>query len=394
MPNSTTDKPRGTANPLALEWARKQAVYEPEEIEAQLKYPAGTIEGWEKGVSYPDIDTLRQLSHIYNIPFSYFFLEEFPAEPEIDVYRLGSLGTLTELSRDTKLALREFKRLSYIAKMLQEILGDTTSPKIIKASTDENPERLARKHAQILGVTPENRKKCVSKENAYLMYRNAIEKLNIFVISQSMPSTECRGAALREESLATAILINQSDPPTARSFTLFHEYCHLLQSENNEFLSCDHFPGPDESFSNSFASSILLPEDEFVDVLKQKKLFGYQQTWSDSKLKELSDEFFVSKDVVAIRLESLSLADPGFYRMKREHWDRIYGERPAFGRGGGKTKKVYAQYKLGNNLFNLTLNAVKRGAIHPLYAAIYIGSVRGGKRPWVIKEGDVRSWTA
>ena len=39
-------------------------------------------------------------------------------------------------------------------------------------------------------------------------------------------------------------------------------------------MVCDQFPGDTESFSNRFAASVLVPEDEFLEILKDKKRAG------------------------------------------------------------------------------------------------------------------------
>lgn len=219
-----------------------------------------------------------------------------------------------------------------------------------------------------------------------------MEALGVFVFSLPMSPLECRGAAISQESYATAILVNQIESPTARSFTLFHEYCHLMLSTDTQLVMCDHFPGDTESFSNRFASSILLPEDEFIEILKHNGLYRYQDWWTEETLSELAGAFFVSRDVIAIWLENLQLAPAGFYKNKRERWDRHFLAGGGFGQGG-KGKKIYTQEKLGPGLFNLTLQAVRTGILHPVNAALCIGEVRGGERPWLIKIKDIESWT-
>lgn len=392
MANSSTAASLESANPLVLEWAREQAAYKLDEVERLLQVSPGTVRAWERGLAYPDIKVLRELSRLYDVPFSYFFLEVPPEEPQIRDYRGVPEDRRKKLSRETQLALREFRRLSGLARALQEVTGKVVPPEIGRAYPHENPEDVARREGERLGITQDLRKRLVTKEDAYQTWRRLMEGLGIFVFSLSMPSSECRGAAISEESYATAILVKQNDPPTARSFTLFHEYCHLLLATDSQFVMCDHFPGDTESFSNRFASSILLPHDEFVKVLNDKGLYQYRDWWIDATLSELAGAFFVSKDVIAIRLENLELAPSGFYRNKRERWDRLFQKKGGFG-PGGKGKKTYAQEKLGPSLLGLTLEAVQTGALHPVHAALCIGEVRTGKRPWRIKVRDIESWT-
>ena len=390
MANSIADAPSKWANPLVLEWARQQAAYEREEVETELKIPPGVIQAWEKGLEHPDIETLRQLSHLYDVPFSYFSLKVPPKESSLRDYRGVPEERRTKLSRDTKLALREFRRLYRLARTLPEITGMPISVEVGRAYSDEDPKQIAERELKRLGVTRGLRQTWSSKEEAYHTWRKAIEALGVFVFSLRMPSSECRGAAIIGEK-TYAILVNQNDAPAARSFTLIHEYCHLLLSDSRDLMVCDQFPGDTESFSNRFAASILVPENEFLEILGDKKLDRYQHWWSDVVLLDLTGDFCVSRDVIAIRLENLGLAPSGFYRQKREHWDRVSRKKGGFG-GGGKSKKQYAEEKLGSRLFGLTVSAVQVGTLHPVDASLYIGEVRGGKRPWTIKVKDIKLW--
>jgi Zn-dependent peptidase ImmA (M78 family) len=390
MANSMADAPSQWANPLILEWARQQAAYEPEEVEIELKIPPGAIQAWEKGLEYPDIEMLRQLSHLYDVPFSYLFLKVPPKESPLRDYRGVPEEKRTELGRDTKLALREFRRLHRLARTLQEITGMPISLEMGKAYPGLDPEEVAERELKTLGVTPDVRETWWSKEEAYHAWRKAIEALGLFVFSLRMPSSECRGAAILGEK-TYAILVNQNDAPAARSFTLLHEYYHLLLGTNKELMVCDQFPGDTETLANRFAALVLLPEDEFLGILKEKKLDRYRDWWPDDVLSELGGYFRVSRDVIAVRLENLEFAPPGFYRQKRERWDKAFRGRGGFARGG-RGKKAYAEEKLGTRLFGLTLNAVQTGILRPIDAALYIGNVRTGKRPWTIKARDVESW--
>ena len=72
MANSVIGVPSKWADPLVLRWAREQAAYEPEQVERELKISPGTLRAWEEGLGHPDIEMLRLLSRLYDVPFSYF----------------------------------------------------------------------------------------------------------------------------------------------------------------------------------------------------------------------------------------------------------------------------------------------------------------------------------
>ena len=80
-----------------------------------------------------------------------------------------------------------------------------------------------------------------------------------------------------------------------------------------------------------------------------------------------------------------------FHRQKRERWDKAFKGWGGFG-PGGKSKRAYAEEKLGSHFFSLTLNAVRAGILPPIDAALYVGQVRAGKRPWTVKANDIEIW--
>lgn len=390
MSSSSTVTHEQWATPSVLRWARQQAALELEEAAKSLNISVETLQAWEEGVEHPNSSYLRQLSITYDCPFAYFFLKALPEELPLTDYRGTPKERRLKLSRETRLSLREFRRLTRLARMLEEITGVSLALEIGKAYKNEDPEIVAEREAKRLGVTKAIREAWLNKESAYHTWREAIEALGVFVFSLRMPVLECRGAAIREEPYTIAILVNQNDAPTARSFTLLHEYGHLLLKSNRELMLCDQFPSDTESFANRFASSVLVPKDEFLKILQDKKLDRYQDWWPDTALVDLADVFCVSRDVIAIRLENLELAPSGFYTDKRKQWDRPF--KPG-GFGRARKKKVYAQEKFGSRLFNLTLEAVQTGIIHPADAALYIGKVGGSKdRPWFVKLKDVEKW--
>jgi Zn-dependent peptidase ImmA (M78 family)/DNA-binding XRE family transcriptional regulator len=374
-----------------LQWAREQAAYEPEEAAESLNVSPEVIRAWEEGLEHPDIKTIQRLSLLYDLPFSYFFLESPQAEIPLRDYRGVPAERRARLSRETKLALREFRRLLRVAQNLQEITGSPILLEMGEVYPNEDPEQVAKREATKFGITRELRETWSSKEEAYHTWRRAIEALGIFVFSLRMPSLECRGAAIRATANAMGILVNQNDAPAARSFTLLHEYYHLMVKSDRELAVCDQFPGDDETSANRFAASVLLPEDEFSELLKEKKLDSYRTKWADATLSDLAGPFAVSRDVIAIRLEHLGFAPAGLYRQKRQHWDEIFRAGGGFGRRG-KGKRELSREKLGDRFLDLALLAVGKGILHPIDAALYMGEVRGGKTPWVIRAKDIEGW--
>lgn len=160
---------------------------------------------------------------------------------------------------------------------------------------------------------------------------------------------------------------------TGRSFTLLHEWAHLLIKHPG--LVCD-FRGQAkaasiERFANQFAAEILVPKKEFEIYLKQRDLFTKRSRWGDSTIDRIRNDFKVSRDVIAILLEEMDLAPGGFYLDKRASWDL---RKPFFrgipgARGKGRTKAARRLLEIGRPTANLMSVAYEKGAISKLALA-------------------------
>ena len=110
------------------------------------------------------------------------------------------------------------------------------------------------------------------------------------------------------------LLVNQSDPPFRKRFSIAHElghhFLHLLKDgefvdgEANLFRQPKGDPAgwtPEQSReyqANMFAASLLMPEEQVREVWEE-----------DSSLKVIARRFNVSEQAMGIRLDQLGLLD-------------------------------------------------------------------------------------
>lgn len=392
MDDSDIDKTSGNVNAKVLEWARKEAAYPTTEVARILEVPESIVVDWEQGSQQPNFNILRQLSLIYDTPFSYFFLSKLPQIISISDYRGKPQETKRQLSRDTKLVLREFRRLHRFSRILRNLVTTENTAPLNFISGNENMEELASRERRKLGITSNDKKQWRNKQYAWQQWRSAIENLGISVFSLRMSPLECHGAVISEKPYS--ILVNRGDAPAAKGFTLLHEYYHLLLNSEDSLYLCDSFPSKTESKPNQFASLVLVSNQEFLEGLKEKDVHGYREFWPNSILDDLSKILLVSRDVVAIRLEQLGYAPEGFYAKRRLNWESSYRDTAGFGLGG-KTKMGHAREKIGDSTLNLIRNAIRSGAISTSDAASFLGEVRGSRTgaPWKITINDIEKWT-
>ena len=351
-------------NPEVLKWARERIGLSPEEVEehskklkrAYVPIRAEELIQWEYGKAEPELEHLETLSEVYVCPVGYFFLSEPPLERLPLSFRglaEGKENRLKPLSRQT---LRRFLELAEWTAYIIDELGVEWEAKIPlerELKRSEEIDRLVQQERERLGFAPSIRNQWRDTNEAFLWWRKKIESRGIFCFEMKLEPGDIRGASIWLNSRLPFILVNHQDieAATGRTFTLLHEYAHLLIQR--EGLVCDfrgHRPGENpEPFANRFAARMLLSYEELKARLHSIKKCERKQNWSDTELDEIREPFFVSRDVVAIALEEIELAPKGFYQKKREQWE----SRKPWGRGGrGRrpTNNERALHKIGYSL--------------------------------------------
>jgi len=265
MDNRDDIELQGSVNAKVLEWAREQSAYLPKEVANMINVSESTIFEWEEGIKQPEFGALRSLSRIYDTPFSYFFLSQLPQVIPLRDYRGTPKEMRRTISAETRLALREFRRLHRFSRILRNLTEGESKQALDFVSGSEDIEEIASRERKKLGITTSSKENWRSKQFAWQMWRRAIEGLGISAFSLRMPTLECHGAAISEKPYS--ILVNRNDAPAAKSFTLLHEYYHLLLRSGDTLFLCDSFPSNTESNPNQFASLVMVSNEEFLDGL-------------------------------------------------------------------------------------------------------------------------------
>ena len=287
------------------------------------------LSSWERGEAQPELRHLEALAQIYFCPVGWFFLPSLPPETgKLDYRGVASVEAIGGTGRQ---ALSRFTELAEWAEWVAIQTGQLRTPSIGHASLEDNIGHLVSIERRRLGFQPSIRQSWHEKEDAFSWWRRQIESLGVFCFVLRLPTSEVRGASLWGESGAAFILVNSEDAEaaTGRTFSLLHEYAHLILRET---YVCD-FRGSGygtrvESFTNRFAARMLLGREELIASLEEAGGATFRQQWGDAYLDRIRSPFQVSRDVISIYLEELGLAPEGFYVSKRASW----ANRRGFGR--------------------------------------------------------------
>ncbi|MBI2853028.1 MAG: ImmA/IrrE family metallo-endopeptidase [Chloroflexi bacterium] len=310
--------PKDWANPAMLEWARASMGLNREDVEALAGIAAERIRAWEHAQEAPALSDLQGLAEIYDCPVGFLFLDSPPKERMLLDFRGLTADKIDSMSYETRVHLSEFLRLTDYLASLMEDLSLTHRVDIDAVGVDDPVETVAAREREKFGFTSEIRQRWATANEAFEFWRQAIESRGVFVFSLKLKASEVRGTSRWEAPHVPAILVNRADVElaTGRTFTLLHEWAHLLIKRAG--WACD-FRGQAkgavaERFANQFAAETLVPKIEFEAYLKNRNLNEKRARWGDVLLDGIRREFKVSRDVIAISLEERGFAPRGFYQ--------------------------------------------------------------------------------
>lgn len=363
--------PNNWANPEVLKWARNRMGLSPKQVESLAGIAIDRIAEWEDAKAAPSLSELEILAEIYDCPVGYFFLDSPPEEKQTLDFRGLAAEKVDALSYETHMHLNEFLGLTDYLSTLVKDLELPHEVKIDIVDLEDNVESIAKRESKRFGFNPDVRERWVTANDAFDFWREAIESRGVFVLALKLKAGEVRGASRWDSPHTPAILVNSADTEaaTGRTFTLLHEWAHLLTKHPGSV--CDFRGQPRaadiERFANQFAAEVLVPKKELETYLRQKGLFIKRSRWGDSTIDGIRHFFKVSRDVVAILLEEMELVPRGFYHSKRAVWDlRKPFFRSRLGTQRSRTRAALRLREIGQPIADLVSVAYDRGAISKL----------------------------
>lgn len=320
------------ANPKLLIWARESAGYDLHSAAGKLTVEAERLESWESGKSKPTIVQLRKLGNIYKRPIAIFYLPEPPKDfaPIRDYRRLpGRIAGIQ--SPPLHFEIRKAYSRREITLELYEGLEITPKKFSLRAHINEDPEKYSHLIREALGIKLEDQIEWRPGYDALHHWSGAIENIDVLVFQTTDVETkEIRGFSISETPLPV-IVVNISDAPQARIFTVLHELTHIMLREGGLCdLDEEAKRRPEEQrvevFCNRVAGAALVPQEFLMqeDLVKEK---SHGSRWSDEEIKLLSDRYAVSRDVMLRRLLICDRITKSFYQEKFEKLQKEYARK-------------------------------------------------------------------
>ncbi|MBE9512453.1 MAG: ImmA/IrrE family metallo-endopeptidase [Chloroflexi bacterium] len=336
--------------------ARKSLGLEPKETADSLGISVDEVTKWERGILEPPLEHLWSLAELYQRSTDYF-LRQAPALPEHLSFRLERRKVMQDLPPEVRRVIVRFEELCRAEAEIEEALQKPRKILIRRVTGDYSPQELADKERKRLGLDEQP-----IRDLRKLLTNQGIR---IFVLPiPDIPANELSGLSWWHDAYGPCVLVNSHNNLGRRSFTIAHEYAHLLRADPPTVCAF-MLDIPEERFAHQFAAVFLMPATDlkksFVELVGP-----YGSLPSDQDLGRLANRYRVSLEAMGIRLEDLRLIPEGTTTSHIVEWERRQKHY------GGRKGPIW-KHQLGEEFVSLALAAHSEGHISLSKLSQYFG---------------------
>jgi Zn-dependent peptidase ImmA (M78 family)/DNA-binding XRE family transcriptional regulator len=290
-----------------VSWAREFRGLSREEAAGKLGMSVDELEEIETEASQPSLTKFEKMASVYRLPLATLFRQTPPkTPPELTDFRTFE-GAPPQTSFDFRVALSNVRSLQATLEILKTEDQQFLGAQLRQYDLKDDPFQTGENERTAIRVSVAQQLAWGSGEG-FRRWRAVIESLGISVYLQKFKLADCRGCAILDDNNIPAIVINKSDSSeNARTFTLIHEYAHLLIRRPG--ISDLNRKNPVETWCNRFAAAFLMPVLALRRVLPSWPPHPFD--WSDETIQNAARELNVSAQALAIRLEELGKARKG-----------------------------------------------------------------------------------
>jgi len=343
-----------------ITWARKfRGLSLPEAADA-IGVTEEELEEFETEIRQPTLTKFERMSAVYQLPLATLFRRTPPDEPkELPDFRTFE-GAPPQQSYEFRVALSNVRTLQAALRVLRSEDERFVGATLRQYDLQKDPFRQGEDERTEIGISIK-RQLDWNTGDGFRHWRAVIERLGISVYLQKFELQDCRGCSLLEDGVTPAILINKAESENAWVFTLIHEYAHLLVRRPG--ISDLNRHNPVEAFCNRFAAAFLMPIAALRRVLPHWP--DEPVNWEDTTINAAARALKVSAQALAIRLEELGRARPGFsIRFVRKQTRKK-------ARGGGYVRTRLSE--IGGRFTASVIGALDRDVIDDVHASQALG---------------------
>lgn len=313
-------------DPAILHWARSSAGLSIEEAAHSIQTQPEKVAAWESGEARPSMSQLRRMATAYKRLLSDFYLPAPPLEEPLphDFRRLPGEVAL-HYSRGLRYQLRQARQRRALALDLMSELEVEPPALILHLEVRGDTEQLGAQVRQVLEVSLAEQRTWRDPRKSYNAWRSKIEAAGVLVFQVTgVPTSEMLGFSLPERPLPV-LAVNRKLLPNGRTFTLLHEFVHVLIGESSLCdIEEDVLRPPEEQrpevFCNAVAAAALVPRDALLADELVRDQPARPREWGDNELTAIARNFSVSVHVILRRLLTIGRTTQAFYAARAALW--------------------------------------------------------------------------
>jgi Zn-dependent peptidase ImmA (M78 family) len=255
------------------------------------------------------------------------------------------------------LAIRRVQARQESLRELAEYDPAITQSQLPKYSQAGNPVDAGERERGRLGpsVTEQLR---MSADKFWVYLRLAVEAQGVSVYLEDFPVEDCRGVSLFVDGFPAILLSANERRASWKSFSLMHEFAHILIREPGISDQNATTRSPVERYCNQFAAAFLLPKNAIESMLTVSR---EARSFDLAELEEAADRLNVSISTLALRLEELGYDLAGLYAQIRSMLKTNSAQR--------KPKQYLVLNRLGHRYTSDVLGSLERGILTRLDAS-------------------------
>lgn len=315
------------ATPALLRWARETRGYSLEKAALSLDVDRDQLALAERGDAKLTFAQLRRAAEGYKRPIAVFFLPKPPdSQPGIPDFRRLPEAQGHPFSPELLFQMRRLSHKRSVAIRLSEFAPPRDWAFIGSVNVGADPEEIGLHIRSLLNLPVEVTRRWRDPYARLKGWRDAIENTGALVfVLQRLSISDMRGMSIAEAPFPI-IALNRADAPSARLFSLLHEFTHLLIGKSG---LCDDYEGDDyhnsaearrvEVFCNAVAAAALMPIGTVRGLVAQSD-HRQGRSWEEGELRSLADKLGVSLEAFLRRLVVLGLAKEQEYEALRRDW--------------------------------------------------------------------------
>jgi Zn-dependent peptidase ImmA (M78 family)/transcriptional regulator with XRE-family HTH domain len=285
-------------NPAVLRWAREQVGLDVETAAAKASTTPELLHAAEHGEHHLSLRQAERAAEAYGVPIATLYLPEPPDAESIE-QRFRHLRGVTFASRSYALVKleRDVRRRQEAMVDVYDSLGEDAPWTYVSETLGIGTQvPTAKTVRELLGIDPPALR-AERLEDPYFSRKiviRAVEWSGVLVTRQRVPDDGVRGFLLPHPEVP-AIYVNSGEHPRAQTFTIVHEFAHLLIAhlglgETEEEARCD-----------AIAGEILMPGEVYEPMARRVGGSAVKRA------QVLADQFGVTPLAAAVRGSYLDL---------------------------------------------------------------------------------------